>query len=254
MNITLHPQYQNRQAEILTLADGFFGDGDLVVKGSRNTIKANYLGSEKVSIKFFKKPGKIKSIIYSFFRSSKARRSFDYANYLLQHGIPTPFPVACIEERNALGLLGNSFYICHQIAYDFTIRELIHDPLFPERELILEQFTEFTFRMHEARVNFLDHSPGNTLIVNKGNGRYDFYLVDLNRMNFQDLTMEQRMDNFKKMWLSKLMIKTVARKYAELSGHAEPKLHQLLLETSTQFKRKINKKKYFKRKIGRKNN
>lgn len=252
MSTIIHPKYQNQQADILKLTHGFFDEGDLVVKGSRNTIKTNWLGREKVSIKFFKKPGALKSIIYSFFRSSKAKRSFEYANYLLEHGIATPFPVACIEERNTLGLLGNSFYICHQIEYDFTIRELIHDPKFPDRSTIIEQFTEFTFRMHQAKVNFLDHSPGNTLIVDKRNGKYDFYLVDLNRMEFAELSIEQRMDNFKKMWLSKQMLKTVAKKYAELSGQPEEKLHQLLLETSSQFKRKITKKKYLKRKIGRK--
>ncbi len=252
MRITIHPNYKNQEAEILKLITTFFGEGDLVVKGSRNTIKTNLLGNEKVSIKFFKKPGFVKSVIYSFFRSSKAKRSFDYANYLLEHDIPTPFPIACIEERNVLGLLGKSYYICHQIDYDFTIRELIHDPLFSDRNTIIEQFTDFTFKMHEANVNFLDHSPGNTLIVKKGNGNYDFYLVDLNRMQFQNLTIEQRMDNFKKMWLSKQMIKTVAKKYASLSQQSEEKLHAILLEKSTQFKRKITKKKYLKRKIGKK--
>jgi hypothetical protein len=39
--------------------------------------------------------------------------------------------------------------------------------------------------MHEASINFLDHSPGNTLIVKKSEGKYDFYLVDLNRMNLK---------------------------------------------------------------------
>lgn len=251
MRNTIHPNYKNQEAEILKLISTFFGAGDLVVKGARNTIKTNVLGNEKVSIKFFQKPGFIKSIIYSFFRSTKAKRSFDYANYLLANGIPTPFPIAYFEERNALGLLGKSFYICHQIDYDFTIRELIHDPLFPERELIIQQFTEFTFKMHEAKVNFLDHSPGNTLIVKKADGKYDFYLVDLNRMQFQTLTMEQRMDNFKKMWLSKQMIQIVAKKYASLSQQSEAKLHAILLEKSTQFKRKITKKKYLKRKVGR---
>jgi hypothetical protein len=251
VRITIHPKYQNQEAAILKLISTFFGEGDLVVKGSRNTIKTNLLGEEKVSIKFFKKPGFVKSVIYSFFRSSKARRSFDYANYLLEHNIPTPFPIACIEERN-LGLLGRSFYICHQIDYDFTIRELIHDPLFPERDTIVEQFTVFTFQMHEAKVDFLDHSPGNTLIVKKGNGLYDFYLVDLNRMQFKELNIEERMDNFKKMWLSKQMIKTVAKKYADLSHQSEEKLHAILLEKSIKFKRKITKKKYLKRKIGRK--
>lgn len=251
MRITIHPKYQNQEKAILKLITTFFGEGDLVVKGSRNTIKTNVLGTEKVSIKFFQKPGILKSVIYSFFRSTKAKRSYDYANYLLEHSISTPFPIAYIEERNSLGFLGNSFYICHQIDYDFTIRELIHDPLFPERNVILEQFAEFTYKMHEAKVNFLDHSPGNTLIIKKGNSEYDFYLVDLNRMQFQELSIAQRMDNFKKMWLSKQMIKVVAKKYASLCNQSEEKLHAILLEKSTQFKRKITKKKYLKRKIGR---
>ena len=123
--------------------------------------------------------------------------------------------------------------------------------MFPERNIILEQFTEFTFKLHEANVNFLDHSPGNTLIVNKGNGKYDFYLIDLNRMKFENLSIEKRMDNFKKMWLSKLMVKIVAKKYATLSNESEKKIHAILLEKSTQFKRKTARKKYLKRKIGK---
>ena len=250
MKIYLHPQYKEHEKAILQLVEVFFDEGNLIVKGSRNTIKSNILGGEKVNIKFFKKPGALKSIIYSFFRSTKAKRSFDYANYLIENGIPTPLPIAYIEERNRFGLLGDSFYICQQIDYDFTIRELIHDPLFPERNIILEQFTAFTYKMHEAKVNFLDHSPGNTLIVNKGTEKYDFYLIDLNRMKFGNLSTEARMDNFKKMWLSKTMVKVVAKAYAKLSNQSEEKLHAILLEKTIQFKRKITKKKYFKRKIG----
>lgn len=251
MRITIHPKYKNQEKAIIQLVTTFFGEGDLIVKGSRNIIKSNVLGNEKVNIKFFQKPGFIKSIIYSFFRSTKAKRSFDYANYLAEHSIPTPFPIAFVEERNAFGLLGNSYYICEQINYDFTIRELIHNPQFPERHTILEQFTEFTFKMHEAKINFLDHSPGNTLIVNEGNGRYKFYLIDLNRMRFQNLSIEKRMDNFKKMWLSKLMVQIVAKKYAQLSQQPEAKLQAVLMQKAQQFKRKTARKKFLKRKIGK---
>lgn len=252
MQIIIHPKYIHQENSILQLVADFFVQGDLIVKGSRNTIKSNILGDEKVNIKYFAKPGLLKSIIYSFFRSTKAKRSFDYANYLLAHNIPTPFPIAYIENRNRFGLLADSYYICQQIDYDFTIRELIHDPLFPERNVILEQFTAFTYKMHEVRVNFLDHSPGNTLVVKKESGKYDFYLIDLNRMKFEDLSIEARMDNFKKMWLSKAMVKVVAKAYAKLSNQPEEKLHAILLEKTTQFKRKITKKKYLKRKIGKK--
>ena len=251
MKITIHPNYKDKKNAIIQLVSCFSESGDLIVKGSRNIIKSNFLDGEKVNIKFFQKPGFLKSIIYSFFRSTKAKRSFDYANYLIEHSILTPFPIAFIEKRNFLGLLNESFYICQQIDYDFTIRELLHSPLFPEREIILQQFTEFTFKMHEAKINFLDHSPGNTLIVNKGNKSYNFYLIDLNRMKFENLSLEKRMDNFKKMWLSKQMIKIVAKKYAEISNEPFNTLYFTLLEKTAQFKRKTARKKYLKRKIGK---
>lgn len=249
MKIILNPNYITQEKAILQLVNRFFDEGNLIIQGSRNTIKSNFLGDEKVNIKFFEKPGVIKSIIYSFFRSTKAKRSFDYANYLINHNIPTPQPIAYIEERSNVGLLGDSFYISQQIDYDFTIRELIHNPLFPNRNIILEQFTEFTFKMHEAKVNFMDHSPGNTLIIKKGNANYDFFLIDLNRMKFEDLSIEMRMDNFKKMWLSKQMVKVIAKKYAKLSGQTEEKLHRILLEKTKSFKGKITRKKYWKRKL-----
>ena len=70
-------------------------------------------------------------------------------------------------------------------------------------------------------------------------------------MKFEDLSIEKRMDNFKKMWLSKQMIKVVAKKYAALSNESEEKIHTILLEKSTQFKRKTARKKYLKRKVGK---
>ena len=135
---------------------------------------------------------------------------------------------------------------------DYFSKEKVEAVLIGERNVILEQFTAFTYKMHEGKVNFLDHSPGNTLVVKKDSGKYDFYLIDLNRMKFEDLSIEARMDNFKKMWLSKTMVKVIAKAYAKLSNQSEEKLHAILLEKTTQFKRKITKKKYLKRKIGKK--
>jgi hypothetical protein len=249
VSIIIHSKYKSKEEAILQLVANFFNEGEMIVEGTRNTIKSNFLADEKVNIKFFQKPGILKTVIYSFFRSTKAKRSFDYANYLLKNAISTPFPIAYIENRNRFGLLMDSYYICQQIEYDFTIRELIHDPLFPERNVILEQFAGFTFKLHEAKVNFLDHSPGNTLVVKKGFNDYDFFLIDLNRMRFEDLTIEDRMDNFKKMWLSKKMVNVVAEAYAKLYNQPADKLRAILLDKTRSFKRKITKKKYFKKKF-----
>ncbi len=250
MPVTIHtlPEYKADEQKLLQLAENFEQEGTLLVKGSRNVIKTNLLNSEKVNIKYFKKPNTFNSLVYGLLRPSKAKRSFEYAKYLLENGILTPKPIAYIEQKSGMAL-GESYYICAHIDYDFTFRELIHDPLFPDRKNILEQFTEFTWRMHQARVNFLDHSPGNTLIVNKGSGKYDFYLIDLNRMKFEDMDIDARMDNFKKLWPSKTMVKIIAAKYAELSGHPYESLHTTLLESTLAFKRRITKKKYLKRKL-----
>ncbi len=249
MQIIINKEYKSKEEAIIQLVNSFFDEGNLIVKGSRNTIKSNFLDAEKVNIKFFQKPGFIKSIIYSFFRDSKAKRSFDYANYLIQNSILTPFPIAYIEEKNKLGLIHKSFYISKQIDYNFTFRELIHSPSFPERDIILKQFTDFTFSLHQANINFLDHSPGNTLIVKKQAGIYDFYLIDLNRMQFKKLDIQARMDNFKKMWLSKEMVKVIANRYATLSDEPTEKLQKILLNKTKQFKIKTARKKFFKRLI-----
>lgn len=248
VHICVNPLYDSKKEQLLQLADNFEQEGKVLVKGSRNIIKTNYLEGDEVNIKYFKKPNFFNAIIYSLIRPSKARRSFEYAQYLLKNGILTPEPLAYIEEKSGVGL-GESYYICRHINYDFTFRELIHDPLFPNRKAILEQFTEFTYKMHEARINFLDHSPGNTLIVDKGDGKYDFYLIDLNRMKFEDMGIEARMDNFKKLWPSRTMVKIIAAKYAELTGKSYEELHTILLKSTLDFKRKITKKKYLKRKL-----
>ncbi len=250
MPIFINNNYKSQENAIHQLVNNFFDDGEWIVKGSRNSIKSNFLNNENVNIKFFQKPGLLKSIIYTFFRATKAKRSFDYANYLIENNIKTPFPIAYIVEKNSFGLLGNSYYISQQIEYDFTIRELIHNPSFENRRIILEQFATFTFNMHEAKINFLDHSPGNTLIVKRDETNYDFYLIDLNRMKFENLSIQKRMDNFKKMWLSKTMVKIIANKYAELSEQNKSELQQILLLKTKQFKYKTYRKKFLKKKIG----
>lgn len=250
VKIIINQKYLFLKSEIERLISNYHSQGKLLVQGARNSIKIHPLNGEEVNVKYFAKLGFFKGIIYTFFRPSKAKRSFEYANYLLEHKILTPNPIAYSEDYKN-GLLAESFYISDHINYDFTFRELIHDPLFPERDLIIKQFTEFTFKLHEADVNFLDHSPGNTLIVNRGNSKYDFYLIDLNRMKFENMSIEKRMDNFKKMWISKHMVKVISKKYAELSSENETKLYNILMESSQKFKRKIAKKKYLKRKLKR---
>lgn len=248
MQITVHPKYNKNKANIKQLINHLPNNNNFIVKQGRNSILWDILNEEKVVIKNFKKLSFLKSIIYTFFRTNKAKRSFDYANYLLENNIKTPFPIAYIEQKNKLGLLSKCYYISEKIEYDFTFRELIHNPLFPDYEAILKGFTRFTYNMHQAKILFLDHSPGNTLILKNGTS-YSFYLIDLNRMIFKNLSLTERMQNFRKLWLSKRMIAIVAKEYALLSNGNYNQFKEILLTSSQNFKRKYYRKKYIKRKF-----
>lgn len=204
-------------------------------------IKSFDVNGLKLNVKSFKVPNVFNSLVYKYIRPSKAKRSFEYASRLIDCGISTPFPIAYLENSSAFGLK-SSYYISQHIDYDFEFRELIHKPQFPERNKILQQFSAFTFKLHENKVNFLDHSPGNTLITKDDSG-YNFYLIDLNRMRFQTMIFDKRMHNFRRLWLSKTMIKVIAETYAKLYNKSYQETHDLMLKHSRAFQLKINSKK-----------
>jgi hypothetical protein len=64
------------------------------------------------------------------------------------------------------------------------------------------------------------------------------------------MSFDKRMHNFRRLWLSKAMIKIMAAKYAELYGKTYDETHSLMLMHSRAFQKKIDSKKL--RKSGRK--
>jgi hypothetical protein len=99
--------------------------------------------------------------------------------------------------------------------------------------------------LHENKVNFLDHSPGNTLIK-KVNGSYEFYLVDLNRMNFESMSFEKRIKNFAKLSTCKHMITVMSNEYAKCIGQDSKELENLIWHFTQAFQNRRNLKKKLK--------
>ncbi len=240
-NFIIHPKYSHLAEKLKDVLNNFEKNGEYVTKGERNVIKMVQLEGTSFNIKKFKTPHVFQSLVYEFLRKSKAKRSFEYASKLIGFGINTPFPVAYLE-RFSFGLK-KSFYVSEHVNYDFDFRELIHNPEFKKRNEVLNQFTQFTFKLHENGVNFLDHSPGNTLILETDKNKFDFYLIDLNRMRFEPMDFKKRMRNFRRLWLSKTMIKIMAKKYAELYGKTYSETHELMSFYSRKFQKVKNSKK-----------
>ncbi len=205
---------------------------------ARNEIKViNHNGMDLV-VKSFKIPNFLNRTIYTFFRDSKAKKSYDYAIKIASF---TPKPVGYIEFFEN-SLLANSYFVSEKFDYSFTIREPLLDVNFPNKEKIFKAFAKFSHSLHEAEIYHLDFSPGNILIKEQ-NGEYIFKIVDINRMKFRPLCNELRMKNFSKLWAKDEDLKVIIKEYAKISGANEDVLLQKALKFSHKHKAKINFKK-----------
>ena len=246
MNIVFHDTYKNLKNDIDLLIESYDEKG-VQLKDERNKLKIFSINDLKLNIKSFKVPNLFNQIIYRFFRKSKAQRSFEYANKLLSLGVGTPSPIAYYENKTAF-LFKESYYVSEQLEYDFTYRELTTDFEYPDYEKILRDFTRFTYELHEKNIQFLDHSPGNTLIIKRNKG-YDFYLVDLNRMKFGPLDFETRIKNFARLTEHKFMIEFMSDEYAKCIGKDYDIVFELMWEYVKRFRSKFEGKKRLKRKL-----
>lgn len=236
--------------DILSLIQNFQTSGELFGNGDRNKIKLFDLDGKTINIKSFKIPNIVNKIAYKYFRKSKARRSFEYATILLGKGIGTPEPVAFLENFNFIGLK-DSYYASEHLVTELTYRELVEIPEYPDNDNILRQFTKFTFDLHEKGVEFLDHSPGNTLIKKTSESLYDFFLVDLNRMNFhENMSFEQRMNNFSRLTPKKEMIAVMSNEYAKFyTEKSETEIFEKMWQATSDFQEEFARKKRLKKKL-----
>lgn len=249
MQAEFSSEYTAYKEELTSYVENFSTEGTKFGDQERNTLKLFELEGEKLNIKSFKVPHLINKIAYRYFRKSKAQRSFEHAQILLEKGINTPKPVAYFQEGKGL-LFGKSFYISHHLNYDLTYRELIHDPKFPNRYEILRQFTQFTFQLHENGVEHLDHSPGNTLIIVNSISSYDFYLVDLNRMRFHDhMDYDMRIKNFARLTPDKNMVSAMSAEYAKLIGKDFHQVFSDMWRETQEFQEKFQRKRRLKQKL-----
>ena len=204
-----------KSRDILSLINNFNTSGQLFGNGQRNVIKIFDVEGVAINIKSFKIPNSINKVAYRYFRKSKARRSYEYATILLEKGIGTPQPMAFLENFNVFGLR-DSYYVSEHLDADLTYRELVEVPDYPDHDKILRQFTRFSYELHQKGIEFLDHSPGNTLIKKSDNGNYEFFLVDLNRMEFHDsMSFEMRMKNLCRLTPVKEMVAVMSNEYSK---------------------------------------
>lgn len=82
------------------------------------------------------------------FRSSKAFRSFFYAYYFKQQGLPTPEPIALVEKR--VGFFWTKCYLISKKIEGQSLDELLEKPSLPfDPSLIQAQLTRHLTKLYE---------------------------------------------------------------------------------------------------------
>ncbi|MDR1644572.1 MAG: lipopolysaccharide kinase InaA family protein [Tannerellaceae bacterium] len=227
MQIIIHPAYRSLAPWIEALPDRFGHEGESIYK-ERNEIKRIRTEQIDVAVKSFRIPHLANRIAYTFFRPSKAKRSYRNAQILLEKGIGTPHPIACIEEKTG-GLLARSFYVSEHISDAGLLRELRGQPLREVQDLA-EAFAHFTAGIHRRETLHCDYSPGNILYRKDGEQTFSFYLVDINRMRFdRPVDAPTAAFNLRKLWGKTETILFIAGIYARDRGFDEAHFKEMLL-------------------------
>lgn len=188
-----------------------FKDATNSIHKARNEIKIIEYDKQKLVIKSFKVPHFINKVVYTFFRDSKAKKSYENS-IRIKEFVPTP--IGYIEFKK-FGLMHDSYFISENFNYDFTIREPLLNENFENREMIFKAFAKFSHQLHEEKIFHLDYSPGN-ILIKKENEEYIIKIVDINRMKFKILTLDERLKNFSKLWAKDKDMKVIVKEYAKI--------------------------------------
>ncbi|ABB43866.1 conserved hypothetical protein [Sulfurimonas denitrificans DSM 1251] len=229
---------QNEYSALLKEIQSYFKNSQNSIHKARNEIKIIDFKQKSLVIKSFKVPHLINRVVYTFFRDSKAKKSYENSVKIAQF---VPKPIGFVELKKS-GLLHESYFVSENFEYDFTIREPLLESVFLDREKIFKAFAEFTFKLHVEGIFHLDYSPGNILIKKESDG-YIFKIVDINRMEFKPLNLDKRLKNFSKLWAKDEDLKIIIKEYARLYKSDEERSIKIALQYSQAHKNRKNRKK-----------
>ncbi len=134
--------------------------------------------------------------VLQFFKPTRARRSWNGAVALLRRGLPTPEPVAFLEQRQH-ATLNESYYVCEAMDTPHSVRTVFNaygngngnevTADIPQ-DLFFQRLAAFLVELHRKGVYFRDLSAGNILVIHNSSPeakpRISFSLIDTARARF----------------------------------------------------------------------
>jgi hypothetical protein len=203
---------------ILNLPATFDNNGQ-VIKDNRNIIRKVSTPQGELVIKNFRGMYFFNRVAYSFFRKSKAERSYINSGILNGRGILTPPNVGWLDCYR-WGLLGRSYYLCAFSPHKTFEQHLKDNPDDQSyKRALYRHLLSFVIKLHRLGINQTDLSLGNILVIPTGEG-FEFSMVDLNRVRFHKVSFRQGLQNLRKIELPLEDMNNLIREYAKQAGQS----------------------------------
>lgn len=232
MQIVLSPRYEYLRPWIETIP-AIFPQTGTVIYDARNQIRVIEHNGLTVNAKRFHCPALPNRLVYSAFRMPKAVRAYQNAERLLSMGVPTPEPIAYILCGKPL--LAESYLLTVQSPLSRNFYEFRYHSV-AGYESLIRQFACFTADLHRKGILHKDYSPGNILFDVAADGKAQFSLVDINRMEFdREIDMPAACRNFCRLWGHRDFIDLLGTEYARARGWDEAEVRRLVTRYWEQF-------------------
>jgi hypothetical protein len=151
----------------------------LQAKGARKTVRLDW-NSQQFVLKHYREPTR-RHAFKQLVLPSRAWKTWDFTHRLVEAGVATPRPVACVENR--WGLLRRDSFLMYPYIEGRTLRTCIAEDAKQSptvRDRLWKQIHELWQRLVELRVSLGDTNLGNFIVSPAG----QIWLIDLDKSRF----------------------------------------------------------------------
>ncbi len=151
----------------------------LQVKGARQTVRLDW-NSQPFVLKHYREPTR-RHALKQLVLPSRAWKTWNFTHRLVDAGVATPRPVACIENR--WGLLRRDSFLMYPYIEGRTLRTCIAEDAKQSptvRDQLWQQIHELWQRLVELSVSLGDTNLGNFIVSPAG----QIWLIDLDKSRF----------------------------------------------------------------------
>ena len=214
MGSIINPKYCSLHDFVISLPDKFDNMTSMqILRSGRNEVRLFLVDGQMVVVKYFRRISLLNRFLYGTIRQSKSVRAYYHALRLNRLGISTPEPIAAVDVRR-YGFLVQSFYVYAYSEYN-DIKELLDRYPDEQIEPLLDALTDFILHIHDKGVLHHDLNILNILYRDCGGGKYDFQLIDINRMSFYPkLSERQRLANLRHFNCKPAVLMYILERYA----------------------------------------